>query len=50
MFSIGYGGFATVILQYRVTLFAIPLVPIMENLVVNPLKSIFGDKIDSKTD
>ena len=28
-FSFGYGGFATVILQYRVTLFAIPLIPIM---------------------
>lgn len=28
-FSFGYGGFATVILQYRVTLFAIPLVPLM---------------------
>ena len=28
-----YGGFATVILQYRVTLFAIPLVPIMDKVV-----------------
>lgn len=36
-FTFGYGGFATVILQYRVTLFAIPLVPIMEKYVVKPL-------------
>ncbi len=41
-FSFGYGGFATVILQYRVTLFAIPLVPIMEKLVVDPLNRYFG--------
>ena len=38
-FSFGYGGLATVILQYRVTLFAIPLVPVMEKFVVTPLKS-----------
>jgi hypothetical protein len=47
-FSFGYGGFATVILQYRVTLFAIPLVPIMEKYVVAPAKKIFGDAIDQK--
>lgn len=41
-FSFGYGGFATVILQYRVTLFAIPLVPIMEKLIVEPLNRQFG--------
>jgi hypothetical protein len=35
-FTFGYGGFATVILQYRVTLFAIPLVPIMDKLIVQP--------------
>jgi hypothetical protein len=40
-FSVGYGGFATLILQYRVTLFALPLVPIMEKFVVGPLKGIF---------
>mmetsp|Transcript_30630 Transcript_30630/g.29249 ORF Transcript_30630/g.29249 Transcript_30630/m.29249 type:complete len:199 (+) Transcript_30630:86-682(+) len=44
-FSFGYGGFATVILQYRVTLFAIPLVPVMEKLVVGPGKKIFWRKI-----
>jgi hypothetical protein len=43
-FSFGYGGFATAILQYRVTLFAIPLVPVMENLVVKPGKKFFGEK------
>lgn len=43
-FSFGYGGFATVILQYRVTLFAIPLIPIMEKLIVQPGKKFFGDK------
>jgi hypothetical protein len=43
-FSFGYGGFATAILQYRVTLFAIPLVPVMENLIVKPGKKFFGDK------
>lgn len=45
-FSFGYGGFATVILQYRVTLFAIPLIPIMDKYVVTPAKKIFGDQID----
>ena len=43
-FSFGYGGFATVILQYRVTLFAIPLVPIMQKYVVEPGKKIWGDR------
>lgn len=47
-FSFGYGGFATVILQYRVTLFAIPLVPIMEKYVVEPGKRIFGDQSGEK--
>lgn len=40
-FTFGYGGFATVILQYRVTLFAVPLVPIMEKYVVQPSKRFF---------
>eukprot|EP01038_Epipyxis_sp_PR26KG_P008925 gene8925-12035_t len=48
-FSFGYGGFATVILQYRVTLFAIPLIPIMENLVVKPGKKFFGEKFGQKS-
>lgn len=47
-FTFGYGGFATVILQYRVTLFAIPLVPIMEKFVVEPGKKIFGEKFGVK--
>ena len=47
-FSFGYGGFATVILQYRVTIFAIPLVPVMEKLVVEPGKKFFGDKFGEK--
>ena len=47
-FSFGYGGFATVILQYRVTLFAIPLVPIMEKYVIEPGKKIWGDKFGEK--
>jgi hypothetical protein len=42
-FTFGYGGFATLILQYRVTLFAIPLVPIMEKFVIEPGKKIFGE-------
>jgi hypothetical protein len=46
-FSFGYGGFATVILQYRVTLFAIPLVPIMEKYVVEPGKRYFGEQFGS---
>eukprot|EP00600_Ochromonadales_sp_CCMP1393_P006923 CAMPEP_0174954600 /NCGR_PEP_ID=MMETSP0004_2-20121128/517_1 /TAXON_ID=420556 /ORGANISM="Ochromonas sp., Strain CCMP1393" /LENGTH=136 /DNA_ID=CAMNT_0016202437 /DNA_START=125 /DNA_END=535 /DNA_ORIENTATION=+ len=48
-FSFGYGGFATLILQYRVTLFAIPLVPIMENVVVKPGKKFFGEQFGEKT-
>ena len=48
IFFQGYGGFATVILQYRVTLFAIPLVPIMEKYVVEPGKKVFGEKFGSK--
>ena len=47
-FTLGYGGFATVILQYRVTLFAIPLVPNMEKLVVGPGKKLFGEKLKIK--
>ena len=47
-FSFGYGGFATVILQYRVTLFAIPLVPIMDKFVVEPGKRIFGERFGTK--
>jgi hypothetical protein len=35
-------------LQYRVTLFAIPLVPIMENLVVTPGKKYFGEQFGQK--
>jgi hypothetical protein len=38
-FSFGYGGFATLILQYRVTIFAIPLVPVMDKYVVKPLQA-----------
>lgn len=47
-FSFGYGGFATLILQYRVTLFAIPLVPVMDKYVVKPLQSrnILGNNSD----
>ena len=41
-------GFATLILQYRVTLFAIPLVPVMEKLVVEPGKKFFGEKFGEK--
>jgi hypothetical protein len=41
-FSFGYGGFATLILQYRVTLFALPLVPIMEKYVVVPARRILS--------
>jgi hypothetical protein len=48
-FSFGYGGFATLILQYRVTLFAIPLVPLMEDLVVKPGKKFFGEKFGEKS-
>lgn len=47
-FSFGYGGFATVILQYRVTLFAIPLVPIMEKFVVEPGKRLFGEQFGNQ--
>ena len=47
-FSFGYGGFATVILQYRVTLFAIPLVPVMDKLIVQPGKKWFGEEWGSK--
>ena len=47
-FSFGYGGFATVILQYRVTLFAIPLVPIMQKYVIEPGKKIWGDRFGEK--
>ena len=47
-FSFGYGGFATVILQYRVTLFAIPLVPIMQKYVVEPGKKIWGERFGEK--
>ena len=43
-----YIGFATLILQYRVTLFAIPLVPVMEKLVVEPGKKFFGEKFGEK--
>ena len=49
-FSFGYGGFATVILQYRVTLFAIPLIPIMEKYAVKPLKKAFGESFGEKGD
>jgi nucleoside-diphosphate-sugar epimerase len=49
-FSFGYGGFATVILQYRVTLFAIPLVPVMDKLVVQPGKKWFGEEWGKKSD
>ncbi len=49
-FSFGYGGFATVILQYRVTLFAIPLVPLMQKLVVDPGKKMFGESWGEKTE
>ena len=38
-FSLGYGGFATLILQYRVTLFAIPLVPVMDKYIIKPLQA-----------
>lgn len=48
-FTFGYGGFATLILQYRVTLFAIPLVPIMEKLVVEPGKRYFGEQFGKPT-
>ena len=47
-FTFGYGGFATAILQYRVTLFAIPLVPLMEKVVVQPGKKLFGEKFGEK--
>jgi hypothetical protein len=47
-FSFGYGGFATLILQYRVTIFAIPLVPIMEKFVVQPGKKYFGENFGEK--
>jgi hypothetical protein len=49
-FSFGYGGFATLILQYRVTIFAIPLVPIMDKLVVQPGKKYFGEQFGEKND
>ena len=42
-FSVGYGGFATAVLQYRVTIAAIPLIPIMEKYVVTPGRKYFGD-------
>lgn len=45
-FSFGYGSFATLILQYRVTLFAIPLVPIMEKYVVSPMQKALQKKGD----
>ena len=48
-FSFGYGGFATVILQYRVTLFAIPLVPLMQKYVVEPGKKMFGEQWGEKS-
>jgi hypothetical protein len=37
-----------VILQYRVTIFAIPLVPIMDKYVVQPGKKYFGEKFGEK--
>jgi len=40
-FSFGYGTFATAILQVRVTLAAIPLIPIMEKYVVKPGRQYF---------
>lgn len=49
-FSFGYGGFATAILQYRVTIFAIPLVPIMEKFVVTPGKKFFGEKFGESSE
>jgi hypothetical protein len=33
---LGYGGFASLILQYRVTIFAIPLAPMMDMYVMKP--------------
>jgi nucleoside-diphosphate-sugar epimerase len=42
-FSFGYGGFATAILQYRVTIFAIPLVPFMQKYIVEPGKKLYGE-------
>lgn len=47
-FSFGYGGFATLILQYRVTIFAIPLVPVMQKYVVEPGKKVFGEQFGNK--
>ncbi len=49
-FSFGYGGFATLILQYRVTIFAIPLVPIMQKYIVEPGKQLFGEQFGDKND
>jgi len=43
-FSFGYGSFATAILQFRVTIAAIPLIPIMEKYVVKPGRKYFGEK------
>ena len=49
-FSIGYGGFATAILQYRVTIAAIPLIPIMDKYAVPVVTKFFGDKFGAKKD
>ena len=43
-FSFGYGTFATVILQFRVTIAAIPLIPIMDKFVVKPGRKYFGEQ------
>mmetsp|Transcript_40443 Transcript_40443/g.41256 ORF Transcript_40443/g.41256 Transcript_40443/m.41256 type:complete len:177 (-) Transcript_40443:180-710(-) len=48
-FSFGYGTFATAVLQYRVTIAAIPLIPIMEKYVVTPGKKYFGEKFGEKS-
>ena len=44
---VGYGGFATAILQYRVTIAAIPLIPIMDKYAVPVITKFFGDKFGS---
>ena len=49
-FSVGYGGFATAILQYRVTIAAIPLIPIMDKYAVPVVTKFFGDKFGAKKD
>merc|ERR1711871_136694 len=46
-FSVGYGGFATAILQYRVTIAAIPLIPVMDKYAVPVIQKFFGDKFGS---